>query len=146
MPEVKTEVTIKDLLKIDSTHLEEDLASCPSYNYYYMEQSLDTEEMYNRAVLNLEMYEFELGEKLKKDHMKGQEGGKWKPEALKETELKRMFRGDATWLKLKDEEIELYTKYKKLRAAAEAFKDKNLSCTAINKRQLFRAEKGFGDE
>src|SRR5574338_597728 len=95
-------IDVDNLLHINPDELEEDIKSCPSWHYFFGELAVTAEELYNRAVLELETHELKLSQKFKAEFAESQKGSKFKPETLGETEIKRMFRGDEEWRKLKD--------------------------------------------
>lgn len=134
------EIDVIKLLAINEQNLEEEMASCPSLYYMFSELALESEQIYNTAIMALEHYELELANKFKNLHEP-----KGKSDKLTETEIKRTYRGDEKWTLLKTEEFKCHMNYKKLEKAAKAFEMKSQSCMSINKRQLYKAGRGMED-
>jgi len=119
------------LLEINEHDLTTELASCAALQHMYSELALDAEEIYMESTLTLERHELDLAQNYK---------AKWEPskksDKLTETEIKRSYRGDDTWLKLKKQNNKDEINYKKLENASKAFANKNDACRSINARQL----------
>lgn len=133
-------VDVHKVLSVNQLSLEDELASCPGLYHMFATLAIDAELMHSKAELALENHELELANKFKK-----LDPARTKQDKLTETEIKRMYRGDEKWTRLKEEERKCYANYKKLEKAAKAVEMKNQSCMSINKRQLFKAGRGMED-
>lgn len=131
---------IRSSITINELDLETELATVASYYYRFSAIACDAEIAFQKAELELEKYEVELAKKIKKELSTEDRP---KSDKITETEIKREFRGDANWLKLKEIVLELEANYKKVEKAAKAFDMKSQNCMSLNKRQLFKVSKGM---
>ena len=131
--EVRASITINEL------DLETELASVASFYYRFSALANDAELIYQRAELELEKYEVDLAKAIRKQLL--EEG--MKADKITESEIKRAFRKDDNWLRLKNTVMEAESDYKKLEKAAKAFDMKSQNCMSLNKRQLYKASKGM---
>jgi len=140
---VDTEVF--DLLKINELDLETELSICSAYYYFYASAASDNELSHNEAELELETYEADLARRIKDEFETKYKGSKPAKKEITEAEVKREYRKDIRWLELKKKELKIQNECKKMNIIAKAFDMKNLSCMAINKRHLYKANKGMLD-
>lgn len=129
------EIDVDELLRINENDLVTELKTTPSHHYLLASLATRAEALHDDAVLQLEQYEVTLAKKLKEEHIAKNSGSKFKIEELKETEIKREYRGDAKWLELKRQELNTYEEYKRMTKAEKAMEMKHQSCMSINKRQ-----------
>lgn len=135
---MSNDLNIDKLLTVNEHDLESELATCANYYYMFCDLTYDAELEYNQAVLDTEILEANLA----KDY-KDAFSPTSKTDKLTETEIKRMYRQDTQWLKLKRIELDKFTNFKKMEKAAKAMEMKSNTCMSINKRQIYKAEKGM---
>ena len=109
------------------------MATCASFFFTYASLAATAEQLRDQAVLALETYEAKLARdpafRAKLD------------EDATQTEIKREFRTDETWNKLKTEEMTAQTNYRIVEKAAKAFEMKSNNMANINRRQIAKVEK-----
>lgn len=126
-------------LTINELDLDTELAVSASNYYRFASLANDAELIYQKKELDLEVYEVQLAKDIKTELLKDRS----KSDKITETEIKREFRKDNIWLKLKNMALEAQNSYKKLEKAAKSFEMKSQSCMSLNKRQLYKANKGM---
>jgi hypothetical protein len=131
---------ISKSLQINENNIEEELATTPSFYFTYACLAIEAEEIHDHATLALETYEQELAEKLKCDYIPTK-----KNDEPTQTELKRLYRADEKWNLLKKEQLKCYKNYKILEKGARAFELKAQMLMSMNKRDVFKIDKGIKD-
>jgi len=130
---------VRASLSINELDVETELCSVASSYYRFSSIANDAELIFQKRELQLETLEVDLAKAIKEALLA--EGVK--ADKITETEIKRRFRKDEKWLRLKHELLEAESDYKKLEKAAKAFDMKSQNCMSLNKRQLFKASKGM---
>lgn len=121
------ELDIAKLLRINEFKIADELCTCPSYFYTVSALSVEAEDMYESATTALEMHEVALANTFKAQD-----------EDIKETHIKRMFRGDSKWNELKKQQGKIHKQWKILTKAALAFEMKSKMLMSLNRRDLFK--------
>jgi hypothetical protein len=142
---VNIDTNVFELLNINQLDLETELSICAAYYFYYASAASDADLQHNEADLELETYEADLARRIKDEFEEKYKGVKPAKKEITEAEVKREYRKDIRWQQLKKTELKLQNDCKKMNIIAKAFEMKNISCTAINKRDLYKANKGMVD-
>jgi len=122
-------------LKINEGQLETHLTTCASYAFTAGCTASEAEMEYEHAVKQREQREANLTQEAMKNGKKG----------ITMSEIKLLFRLDKKWDELKDKELERYMNHKQLSKLAAAFELQGKMLMSINRRQLFKIEKGIKD-
>lgn len=133
------EPDIDRYLKINELKLEDELAMCASYYYTFASLEVEAEDMYEHATMSLEIYEAELSFKYRTD------------EALKlakatQKQVESFYKADEKWQLLKREQLKLQRNFRLMHKGASALEMKSRMLMSINRRDLFKQDKGFGNK
>lgn len=120
---------INEVLQINELNLQQEMATCPAWYYYYAALAVDAEESADTAALAVETYEQQLAGEYKRLPAGSD---------LTQTEIKRSFRSDSRWQALKEQETKLRTNSKLLDKAAKAMEMKSRMLMSINKRDMYK--------
>ena len=133
MVEEKTSATpdINQVLRINELNLIGEMSNCAAWFYYYAALSIDAEDSADAATLAIETYEQQLASEYK--NQPGIYG-----EDMTQTAIKRLFRADAKWQALKEQESKLRNNAKMLDKAAKAIEMKSRMLMSINKRDMYK--------
>ena len=122
---------INQVLRINELNLTSEMSNCAAWFYYYAALSIDAEDSADAATLAIETYEQQLAAEYKSQPaVYG--------EKLAQPAIQRLFRADARWQALKEQESKLKVNAKILDKAAKAIEMKSRMLMSINKRDMYK--------
>lgn len=130
------DTSVDRFLRVNELQLEQELAMCASYYYTFASLEVEAEDLYEKATLALEIYEAELNKKVRTENPELAKG------TQKSVEIK--FREDLRWQELKRDQLEKQRNFRMLHKGASALEMKSRMLMSINRRDLFKQDKGFG--
>jgi hypothetical protein len=126
---------ISAFLEINQLDLDTEIATCAAYYYRIGCLASEAKDMYENAVITLETYETQLASNILKGN---------KVDKITQTEIKRSFKEDTKWQRLKTEELKLQHNHAVLEKATRAIEMKGHMLTSLNQRQIAKAKLGIG--
>lgn len=123
-------------LEINQLNLELEICVCASDYYRVSCMAAEAKDNFETASMSLEIYESELAD----NSMKGRDA---KKDKITQTEIKRQFRDDSRWQRLRGEVLKLQHNYAIFEKAAKAYEIKGHMIGSLNKRQLAKAGMGI---
>lgn len=127
------DLDVEKLIQINELNLDQDMATVAGYYYRISCLAMDVKDQHQNSVLQLETHETLLADRIKKEH----------GDDITQTEIKRRFREDQAWQKLKSNEMFLNKNYLILCKASDALEMKSRMLTSLNKRQLTKSGMGM---
>ncbi len=140
-----TEIDDLDITKltgINQLNLEEEFATAPRYFYMFSAVAVEAEDMLDQHTLIMEIFENKLAIQIKTEDFN--RPNRKKMGDITQTDIKRLFHENEEWITLRKEQLRLQKNLKMMEKAAKAFDMKARMLSSLNRRDLFKSDRGMG--
>ncbi len=135
------ELDITQLTGINQLDLETEFATAPRYFYMFSAVAVEAEDMLDQHTLIMEIFENKIAKQLKQENSnKPRKAG----ETFTQTDIKRLFHENDEWVVLRKEQLRLQKNLRMMEKAAKAFDMKARMLSSLNRRDLFKSDRGMG--
>jgi len=137
------DLDITKLTGINQLNLEDEFATAPRYYYMFSALSVEAEDILDQHTLIMEIYENKLAKEIKQTNSeKPRKAG----ETFTQTDIKRLFHENEEWVTLRRRQLELQKNLRMMEKAAKAFDMKARMLSSLNRRDLFKSDRGMGHQ
>lgn len=136
------DLDINQLTTINQFDLEKEFAETPRYFYLFSTLAVEAEDLLDQHTLIMEIFENKLAKEIKEKDLNRE--NRKKLSDLTQTDIKRLFHENDEWQKLRKEQLRLQKNLRMMEKAAKAFDMKARMLSSLNRRDLFKSDRGMG--